>query len=89
MSKLLKLYPFDRGTSVDEREQNTAFEITANAGLLSVVIFFGAIIYDLILNKEMTSLCVLALIILLTTLSYIVIIMRIKKYTYAIKIIKN
>ncbi|MCU4992358.1 hypothetical protein OCF10_26105 [Bacillus cereus] len=79
MSKLLKLYLFGRGTSVDEREQNTAFEIMANAGLLSVIICFGATIYDLILNKELTSLGILALIILLTISSYTVIMMR-KKY---------
>ncbi|CAM4100271.1 hypothetical protein BAQ48_00320 [Bacillus luti] len=79
MSKLLKLYLFGRGTSVDEREQNTAFEIMANAGLLSVIICFGAIIYDLILSKELTSLGILALIILLTISSYTVMMMRIKK----------
>lgn len=79
MSKLLKLYLFGRGTSVDEREQNTAFEIMANAGLFSVVICFGAIIYDLILHKEVTSLGILALIILLTVSFYTVIMMRIKK----------
>ncbi|PEC75656.1 hypothetical protein CON25_00185 [Bacillus thuringiensis] len=79
MSKLLKLYLFGKGTSVDEREQNTAFEIMANAGLLSVIICFGAIIYDLILNKEVTSLGILALIILLTISSYTVMMMRMKK----------
>ncbi|ACK92692.1 hypothetical protein ABEX39_27905 [Bacillus albus] len=79
MSKLLKLYIFGRGTSVDEREQNTAFEIMANAGMLALFICFGAMLYDLILNKEITSLGILALIILLTTSFYIVIMMRIKK----------
>ncbi|PEM35877.1 hypothetical protein [Bacillus pseudomycoides] len=93
MSKLLKLYLFGRSTSVDEREQNTAFEIMAHAGLLSVVICFGAIIYDLILNKEVTSLGSLALIILLTISFYIVIMMRIKKvylrYANNKKLIRN
>ncbi|HDX9590861.1 TPA: hypothetical protein ROX98_003923 [Bacillus pseudomycoides] len=79
MSKLLKLYLFGKGTSVDEREQNNAFEIMANAGILALFICFGAILYDLILNKEVTSLGILALIILLTTSLYIVIMMRIKK----------
>lgn len=79
MSRLLKLYLFGRGTSADEREQNTAFEIMANAGMLAVIICFGALIYDLILNKEVTSLGTLSLIILLITSSYIFIMMRIKK----------
>lgn len=93
MSKLLKLYLFGRGTSVDEREQNTAFEIMVKAGLLSVVICFGALIYDLILNKEVTSLGILALIILLTLSFYIVIMMRVKKiylrYENNKKLIRN
>lgn len=51
----------------------------ANAGILALFICFGAILYDLILNKEVTSLGILALIILLTTSLYIVIMMRTKK----------
>ncbi|AOM11814.1 MULTISPECIES: hypothetical protein [Bacillus cereus group] len=93
MTKLLKLYLFGKGTSVDEREQNTAFEIMANAGILSSIICFGAIIYDVILNKEVTSLGTLSLIILLITSCYIFIMMRIKKvylrYTSNKTLIRN
>lgn len=60
-----------------------------NAGTLALFICFGAILYDLILNNEVTSLGILALIILLMTSLYIVIMIKIKKYTYVSQIIKH
>ncbi|ETT85577.1 hypothetical protein [Bacillus mycoides] len=68
-----------RGNSVGKRKQNTAFEIMANAGMLALFICFGAMLYDLILNKEITSPGILSLIILLITSFYIVVMIQIKK----------
>ncbi len=51
----------------------------ANATMLALFICFGAMLYDLILNKEITSRGILSLIILLITSFYIVVMIRIKK----------
>ncbi|PGA41626.1 hypothetical protein [Bacillus toyonensis] len=79
MSKLIQIFMFGKDIEIDEREQKTSYEILAKSGILAFIICLCSIVYDLFINKTITPLGSLALIIILIMTYYILIMMKVKK----------
>ncbi|HDR7806500.1 hypothetical protein [Bacillus cereus] len=79
MSNLMKMFIFGKNIEIDEREEKTVYELFANTTIFTFIICLGAIIYDLIVHKNITEVGFLSLIIILIISYYIFFMMRIKK----------